>query len=169
MDNESDDIEARKAKVCRLYAEGMSLRGVARTIPESHETVRTWLIEQGIPVRVRGKKPIALQQTAANMYAAGVSSEAVAIRLNVAKSSVLDWCRKFGVPIRKPGRLNYGDATKAKAVGLYRVHRSSIRVSELMGGIPPTTILRWGQAEGIWVRRGRPRKRLTNEQRTGQP
>ena len=46
----------RKSEACRLYLNGITLKGVAAVVPESHETIRRWLIEQGIPIRPRGRK-----------------------------------------------------------------------------------------------------------------
>ena len=44
----------RKTEAARLYSSGMSLRQVAEMVPQSYETIRAWLVEQGIPIRGRG-------------------------------------------------------------------------------------------------------------------
>ena len=54
LDNPEQTASKRKAEVARLYSSGMTLRTVASLVPESHETIRAWLVEQGVPIRGRG-------------------------------------------------------------------------------------------------------------------
>ena len=160
-------MDRRKAEVCRLYSNGMSLRGVAAIVPESHETVRSWLAEQGIPIRRRGSKPSDLQDVAIRLYQSGLTAQQVSERIGVAPSSVYHWCEKAGVSRRNAGSRHYMDTIKIQAVEMYTRGVSS-NIAGGMLGVSDTTVIRWCRKAGVTIR-GRGRKQPPNEVRNGQP
>ena len=160
--------ERRKAEVCRLYSGGMTLKGLAAIVPESHETVRSWLMEQGIPIRRRGVKPSDLKDAAIRLYQSGLTAQQVSERIGVSPSSVYLWCKQAGVELRSMGSRHYMDSIKVQAVEMYERGVSSNVIGGMLG-VSASTVIRWCRGAGLDIRPMGKRKKPPNAMRNGQP
>ena len=156
----------RIARACREYdLEGRSLRQIAATIPESHETVRIWLTKAGIELKSRGQKwgwkkadHAALKRHVVAMSREGHIAKDIAEATGLSRQTVGTWSRAAGVSVI---RSKMSLETRQEILRLYLEEHLSMADVAIRMKIGINTVLHWIHHAGI---RGR-RRGLSREER----
>lgn len=99
------------------------------------------------------------RESVVRQYATGVSAKQLAAQCFTTPQTILRWVSQAGIPVRPRGRpveVRIDEETGAQAVARY-LDGVSIATLARDLGIPPTTLSRWIDRQGVRRRRFRHR------------